>query len=252
MPGTRHPALVEYIKFMATTLSERSKTSASSSKTPGKGGPTPAEAAGGLQAYLAWGKRNARLLSIIGGVIAIVVLGFWFVTTAQKRKELFANRSLGQARAIAETGNIAQASSEFQKIVDQYPGTGAAREAEISINQLRLITGQSELAIVRLRSFLQSNPGGRFVPEANALLGAALENSNKPDEAGAAYQAAAAASSLDYLKAQYLLEAGRAYATAGDTAKANAAYRQVIDGLSRTTAVTEAEVRLSEITQGKM
>ena len=125
---------------------------------------------------LAWAQANRKLLLIVGGILGAAVLAVWFMATAKSRREDFASRSLSQARNIAESGNIPQASTEFQKLIDTYRGTVAAKEAEISLNQLRLISGQAELAIVRLRDFIKTNPGPEFVAAANGLLGSALEN----------------------------------------------------------------------------
>ena len=60
------------------------------------------------------------------------------------------------------------------------------------------------------------------------------------------------ASDLDYLKADILIEAGRAYTNAGQKDKAEAVYRQVMKDYPKTTSNVEAEIRLSELTAGQM
>ena len=201
---------------------------------------------------LTWAQANKKLLIVVGGVILALIIGVWFVTTAKSRRESFATRSLTQARNIAESGNIAQASTEFQKVIDTFGGTEAAREAEIALNQLRLISGQSELAVVRLREFVASNPGPRFASAASGLLGAALENVGRPSEAGDAYRTASDAAEVDYLKADYLLQAGRAYVAGGKRAEGEAAYRSIIEKFSKTAPFVEAQVRLAELTKGTL
>ena len=102
--------------------------------------------------------RNRQL----GGAIAVAVIAAaliaWFVVTSGKRKEEFAARSLNQARAAAEAGNLPLASSELQKLIQTYKGTDAASEAVITLNQVRMVNGQSELAAVGLRDFLATKP----------------------------------------------------------------------------------------------
>lgn len=202
--------------------------------------------------FLEWAQTHRKLLMIVGGVLLAVILVVWFLATASARREDFANRSLNQARGIAEQGNIVLASSEFQKLIDTFQGTAAAREAEISLNQLRLISGQNELAIVRLREFLKSDLEPKFRAAAGALLGAALENSGRPAEAGDAYKAASDAATLDYLKADYLIQAARAYANGGKQPEAVASLKTIVDQYGETPALTEAQVRLSELTAGEM
>lgn len=174
------------------------------------------------------------------------------MVTSGRRKEEFAGRSLSQARATAEAGNLPLASSELQKLIQTYKGTDAAREAVITLNQVRLVNGQGELAAVGLRDFLATNPPKKYVAPASGLLAAALENSGKWADAGAAFTRASAAADVDYLKARYLLDAGRAYRSAGKNDEAANAYRTVVTKYPKSSSMTEAQVRLAEVTAGKM
>ena len=172
--------------------------------------------------------------------------------TSGRRKEEFAARSLNQARATAEAGNLPLASSELQRLIETYRGTDAATEAVITLNQVRMVNGQSELAAVGLRDFLAKKPPQKYLAPAYGLLGTALENSKRPAEAAEAFSNASKSADLDYLKARYLIDAGRAYRSAGKTAEAEAAYREVIQKHPKSSSFTEAQVRLAELTDGKM
>jgi outer membrane protein assembly factor BamD (BamD/ComL family) len=185
-------------------------------------------------------------------VLALLVLTAWFVIASGKRKEEFAGRSLNQARAAAEAGNLPLASSELQRLISAYKGTDAASEAVITLNQVRMVNGQSELAVVGLREFLAGKPKAQFVPPATGLLGAALENSKRWIEAASAYTQASNAADVDYLKAKYLVDAGRAFREGGRLEDAAKAYRTVLQKYPKAPSVTEAEVRLAELTDGKM
>jgi outer membrane protein assembly factor BamD (BamD/ComL family) len=190
----------------------------------------------------------------IGAVLVavLVALAGWFVAASGKRKEQFASRSLNQARAAAEAGNLPLASSELQKLMTAYAGTDAAREAVITLNQIRMVNGQSELAAVGLREFIATRPPVQYVTPAYGLLAAALENSKRWAEAGEAYSQASSTAQVDYLKAQYLVDAGRAYREGGKTQEAAKAYRTVVEKYPESPSFTEAQVRLAEITDGKM
>ena len=63
---------------------------------------------------------------------------------------------------------------------------------------------------------------------------------------------ASEAADVEYLKARYLLDAGRAYTEAGKTDRGAAAYRTIIQKYPKTSSMTEAQVRLAELTGGKM
>jgi predicted negative regulator of RcsB-dependent stress response len=220
---------------MATTVEATSRRQAN---VPA--GPTP------------WYRDRNRLLAVAAGVLTLVALATWFVISSNRRKEEFAARSLNQARAAAEAGNLPLASSELQKLIQTYKGTDAASEAFITLNQVRLVNGQSELAVVGLRDYIATKPDAKYLAPAYGLLGAALENAKKFADAADAFSNASKAADVDYLKARYLIDAGRAYREAGKNTEAVAAYRTVIQKHAKSSSFTEAEVRLAELTGGKM
>jgi len=212
----------------------------------------PAREGTGTVAPARWYRDRNRQMIVLGVVVAAIAIVAWFVVSSNERKEEFAARSLSQARATAEAGNLPLASSELQKLIDTYKGTDAASEAAITLNQVRLVNGQGELAAVGLRDFLSTNPPEKFRAPANGLLGAALENAGKWSDAGDAFSKASAEADVEYLKARYLIDAGRAYNEAGKKDAASAAYRTIIQKYPKSSSMTEAQVRLAELTDGKM
>ncbi len=211
---------------------------------------SPAAPAAG-PAPTAGDKRRTLILAAVGAVV-VVAGTVWFLVESGRRKAAFAERALTNARQVAEQGNLPLAATEFQKIAQNYAGTSAAQQATISLMQVRIINGQAELAAVGLRDFLAKSPDPQFVAPAQALLGAALENAKKYPEAAEAYRAASDAATVDYLKAEYLLGAARAYAVAGKRDLAEQAYREITGKFDKTPSSTEAKVRLAELTGGKM
>jgi tetratricopeptide (TPR) repeat protein len=196
-------------------------------------------------------RLSPKTLYLAGGAAVLLALIAWGVTVSGKRKAEYSARALDEARAVAESGNLPLASSSLQKVIQSYAGTPAAEEAVITLNQVRLVNGQSELAVVNLREYLNGKHDPQYVAAANGLLGTALENAKRPAEAAAAYRAAADASPVDYLKADYLLDAGRAFRDGGKAAEARAVYQEVLDKYPKTAAVTEAQVRLAELTASR-
>ena len=214
--------------------------------------PTRAPTAAAPAVSTPWYKNRQRYIMAAAIIAAAIAVVAWFIVASGRRKEEFAARSLNQARTAAEAGNLPLASSELQKLISAYKGTDAASEAVITLNQVRMINGQNELAVVGLREFLNGKPPEQYRTPASGLLAAALENAKQWEEAGKAYTQASNMSEVEYLKAQYLVDAGRAYRLGGKLEEATRAYRTILQKYPKSNSVTEAQVRLAEITDGKM
>lgn len=191
--------------------------------------------------------QRIKLFGIAGGALVVVALAAWFVITAGQRKEAFAAKALEAARSTAEQGNIGEAVQQFQQVATTYAGTDAGYDAVLGIAQARMVAGQAELAISTLEDFLGKNPPKAYASPANGLLGTALENTGKYAEAAAAYRKASDEADIPYLKATLLLDTGRALNLAGKPDEAKAAYQEVVDKYTETAALSEAQVRLSEL-----
>jgi tetratricopeptide (TPR) repeat protein len=217
--------------FMATTVEATTKARATEAATP-----------------LSWLKDSKRQAIAGAAVVAVIALGVWFVVTSGRRKEEFAARVFSQALATADKGNLPQASADLQRVIQTYAGTEAANEAVLALNQIRMASGQSELAAASLNDFLAKKPAARFAAPAYGLLGVALENSKKFAEAAAAYEQAAGSAEVGFVKASYLVDAGRAYRLAGKPQDAIRVYRSVVERYPDAPSVNEARVRLGELT----
>lgn len=180
-------------------------------------------------------------------MLALVAGGTWFWWSARERRENFAERALGSARASAEAGNLPLATSDLARLVSTYGGTRAAQEAALLLAQVRLVQNQAALVVTDLRRFVSLGPRDEFRGPAHGLLGAALEETGQFADASKAYQAASDATPYAGIKAQYLLEAARSASAGGDTTQAARFYERVATEFSGTPSAVEAEVRLGEL-----
>jgi len=199
---------------------------------------------------VAWMRKNRRAATAAGAAVVIVAAGAWFVVSAKARKASFAARALRDAQVAVAAGNLPLATNDLSRLLASYRGTPAAEEAALLLGQLRLTQGQADTAIGELTSFAESGPRPRFRAAAYNLLGTALEERGRFAEAGEAFQQAASAWPYDYLKAQALLEAGRAFRAGGDTARAAAAYERILADFSESPSALEARLRLGELRRG--
>ena len=195
----------------------------------------------------AWFKQNQRTAVTAAVVVAVLAGGGWFWWTARERREAFAERALASARGSAEAGNLPLASSDLSRMVSTYGGTRAAEEATLLLAQVKLLQNQPALAVADLKKFVSSGPRAEFRGPANGLLGSALEEAGQPGEAAKAYEAAGADTPYKGVKGQYLMDAARTYAVAGDTAKAASIYEQLTRDFKAQSAGLEAELRLAEL-----
>ena len=200
---------------------------------------------------MAWFRARQRQVLIVGVVVlGIAAVGgmLWWM---QVRKEAYAANALEQARNAAEGPNgLAQSAGMLQRIIDQYQGTDASQEAVLTLAQVRMINGQNQLAAVALQQFVDRGVRPKYQAPAHGLLGGALEGVGKPAEAAENYLVASKAADLDVMKAQYLVNAARAYEIAGNRPKALEALRAVVKDYGKTQLAVEATVRLAEMTKG--
>jgi predicted negative regulator of RcsB-dependent stress response len=194
-----------------------------------------------------WTTQNWRKLAIGGGIAVVVALVVFLFVWSGRRKEAFAAQELMQARNTAEAGNLPLASSDLTRLIDRFGGTHSADEAMILLTQIRLVQNQRDLAVTGLQEFVRSRHDHSVQASAYALLGAGLEDQGKPRDAGEAYRQASNHADRDFLKAQYLLDAGRSYAVARDSAAAKNAYGEVLERFPRLDQAAEARVRMAEL-----
>ena len=200
---------------------------------------------------LAWISRNQKLVSYGGLALAVVVVGGWLLLETAQRKELAGADALDRARATFESGNLPTASSEFQRVAQSYRGTAAGYAAELALNEVRLASGQTQIAVDELKKFAESNPPAFFASGAWNMVGAGLENLKKYPEAAQAYRQSAGLAEESYRKVEATLSAARALRLAGQDSQAIELLRGILAKFGKEIpGVAEAEVRLAEVTRG--
>ena len=223
---------------------------ATSAQTPPRAAASPPpDDSPALTWLVTWIKGHRQMAGVIAALIVIGGGLFWWNAISRSRTEAIASERLAQARLAFESRNYPLAGSELSQIVENYSGTRAAQEAELLLTQVRMWQGQGQQAIDLLKRFAPS-AGAHFRAQAYGLLGAAYENARQFKEAAEAYELAARHAEYAFLRAQFLSDAGRAWVTVGDTAKALVAYRTITSKMDTTAMIGEAEVRIGELTKG--
>jgi tetratricopeptide (TPR) repeat protein len=230
---------------------------ATATRVPGKpqnpATPAPVAAAGTKQSladrFVEWIKGHRQLASWSGAILAVGAALFLWTLSTSRRTEEVAGRSLAGARFAFDNQNLPLAASELAKLIADYSGTNAAQEGRLLLANVRLLQGQPQQAVTVLKDYA-GGAGRAYRAQAFSLLGSAYENMGRYREAGESYENGSAAARLDFLRAQLLADAGRAWTTAGDTAKAIADYRRIVKDFPKEAAASEARIRLAELTKG--
>src|SRR6267154_4305551 len=234
---------------MATAT--RTGTTGKPTTTPGS---PPSRAPGEIRPPLserarAWIQAHKQLTSWAVTILTLAaVLVVWQLST-KRRSEDIAMGELQSARYAFENQNLPLAASELSKVIENYSGTNAAEEGRLLLANVRLLQGQPQQAVAVMKDYAPG-AGSAYRAQAYGLLGGAFENMGRFREAGEAYENASAAARLDFMKAQFLADAGRAWTVAGDTSKAVAVYQRILKDFAKEGAATEAKVRLGELTKG--
>ena len=197
--------------------------------------------------FLEWLKIRQRQVTWAAVGIVGVITAIWFVTTYQRNKEFAAIGALENARTAAISGNLPLAASDLSRVVSTYRGTLAGDEAVILLGQVRLQQGQPDRAAQEVQAAIGRGLASQFRAQAHGLLGTALEELGDHGPAAQAYEKAAAEAWYDFMTAEYLNDAGRAYAASGDTSKAVAMYRRVVSEFEDTRGAAEAAIRVAEL-----
>ena len=194
-----------------------------------------------------WLEKHGRTAAIIGISLVVLAAAVWLFLASGRRKEAFAAADLARARATAESGNLPLAASDLTRLSERFGGTRAGDEAVVLLNQIRLLQGQRDVAVTSLQEFVRTGANDDAKASAYGLLAGGLEDQGNYREAAEAYRQASQLAKVDFLRAGYLLEAGRTFALAGDTAAARTAYGDVLTRYDSLDQAAEARVRLGEI-----
>lgn len=193
-----------------------------------------------------YARRNLRWV-VGAAAVVVVILGVTLVlvqTRAKAARE--ASLALMRAQNLAMNGNYAEALPQLEALAGRFGSTSAGREGRLFLGAGQLAAGNPAAAEQAFRKFLASRPGDKLA-ESAALRGLAgsLTDQGKDAEGAAEYQKAAKIPG-NPLAADDWLQAGLALQRAGQRAAAAQAFQEIVGNHPRSSAASEARVRLRE------
>jgi len=195
--------------------------------------------------FMEWFQVNSRIIGGAAVVVAVAALGYWFYVRSQQIKTVNAERSLLQAEQSLQSGNTALATSDLQRVVSRYKGTGAGTEAAMLLAQTNYNAGKYQEGIKALQDV--SGKAGASEAGLQSLIGDGYAQMNKPADAAKAYERAAASAEFSTERAYYKAKAARSYASAGNTAEAKRLWTELSTDEKAQSVAAEARIRLAEL-----
>jgi predicted negative regulator of RcsB-dependent stress response len=195
--------------------------------------------------FFLWIQAHTRQVAIAGVVLVAVGLGVWLWKQSRVARERNASIDLLSAAQTIQSGNVALAQSDLERLVARYEGTNAASQAAFELANIYYGQGQFDRGIALLQQLARSS--GDALVKAMAENGAAAgyEGAGKFADAAGHYRTAADLTRLEDERDIYLANAARAYQAAGNKAEAVAIWRRLAE--SEGTQAAEARVRLGEL-----
>ena len=197
-----------------------------------------------------WLQLHSREVTWAVVAIAVLVSGFWFYERSQSIKAQRAENAYFQARQTVASGNLPQAVSELQKVVNRYEGTYAGTQAALSLAQAQYDQKKYKEGIDALKKAEAKAPGD-FRDQIHVLEAAGYEELKDFLNAAEQYKLAANATRFPADKAVFQGEAAKNYAAAGKKAEAKAIWTELAKDEGSPMAA-EARIRLGELSADPM
>ncbi len=195
-----------------------------------------------------WERHGSRILVGLGALALVGLLAFFMMQARSKAEERAAGDLFRASLAISQ-GDYVSAAPMLRDIVDNQPGTGAAREAMLYLGDSYLAQGKATDAATWYRKFIEKAGGNRALGRTGSYaLGTALEDGREFVPAAEAYAEAAERSETENDRGRAMLAQARSLMKAGQTAKAVEVYQSITSLLEAEQPITDvAKFRLGEI-----
>jgi TolA-binding protein len=190
--------------------------------------------------------RNSRNILAGAGIIVVlaVVIAFFINNRAQAEKA--ATFDLTLAKIEIGQQNYDTAAQKLSQVIETYSGTRAAGDAQFFLGNVHLSMQDWSGARTAFQQFLDRyGKDPQFTAAAIAGLGFADEHEEKFLDAAEHYLEAADSYPNEYNAPQYLLDAGRCFAFAGEIPKAHDAFRLIVERYPESAQKQKAEDELN-------
>ena len=191
-------------------------------------------------------KHLNQVLMGAGGVILVAVIMF-FIFSSQAKRERKASELLGRANLELQAGNIGQAVTDLQTVVNKYGGTKSAGKASFFLASAYFYAKDFVQAQSMFEKYLKKYKEDVLLT-ASAQAGIADCHMQRGNfiQAGEDFLKAASLTPQSFLAPQYLIKAAFAYLKADQKDKAREALNILIKEYPDSPEVHRAKIQLAE------
>ena len=193
-----------------------------------------------------WVQEHMRAVGIAAAAIVVIAAGAWMYARSAQLKEQRAGETLARAAQSADAGNDALAQSDLEKLIRQYSGTNAARQATLILAEVLYRQGKYQKGIDELQRLTVPASDRDLASAVEAEIAAGYEELRKFGAAADHYKKAAEKSRFEADRQAHLASAARAATSAGNTAEAKRIWSQLAAN-PQSAIAAEARVRLGEL-----
>ena len=197
--------------------------------------------------FTKWAEGNHQVLTV--GVVILAIVAAGFVYYGRYQSQLF-EQAAQQLEVIHQSISISDtegAKVELATFLDRFDGTPHEGEARLILGELYLESGDPQQALAVLGP-LGESPREPIEFQGAALLGSALEQDGRWEDAESTYLTIASRSDLDFQIRSALNAAARIRTDRGDSAGAIELYERVLGGLEDTSPERGLyEMRIAEL-----
>src|SRR5215204_6250331 len=167
-----------------------------------------------------WERHGSKILIGVGAVALLCVLAF-FMMQARSKAETEASGDLFRASLAVANGDYASAAPMLQQIVNEQPGTRAARDAMLYLGDAQMALAKPAEAATWYRKYIEKVGGDKERSRIGYFaLGTALEDSRQYVPAAEAYADAVERSQNDNDRARAMHGQARSLVRASQMPKA--------------------------------
>ena len=175
-----------------------------------------------------WERHGRVILAIAGGAVLVAILAV-FVMRTRAQSEERAQGDLFRAILAVQQGDFVTGGPMLKELVDNSPGTNAARDGLRYLGDVAMMQGKPAEAVDWYKKYVQKAGGDKNAVLAGTWgLAAAQEDAKQFADAAATYGDAGKRSGSDNERGRAMLAQARCYLRAGQNAKAIETYNAVV------------------------